>query len=215
MVGYPSASEKWGQFWRVGELLEICFLSRRKGAEEFPIGIALWDTDVTSCDQQWGVLLSKHQKHKLVKDGLSDSGVQYFLPLIETTTIVNGRHVNAARPLLGRYIFFVIDELWKNLSQLRGVAGMMLNVDRDYPARVDDGALDAIRTMCIGDVYSPRAVEMQGFVYGQRVAPQTGPLAYHVGRYDGVASKHREAALFNLFGKDQRIFFKSGELIAA
>lgn len=91
-----------------------------------------------------------------------------------------------------------------------------MNVEKNYPAKVDDGALDAIRSLCVGDVYSPRAMSTCcGFYYGQRVTPQTGPFAYHVGEYDGVASRHREAAVFNLFGKDQRVFFKAGELVAA
>lgn len=170
---------------------------------------------MTSDQSYWGVLLSQHQKHKLVKDSLSDSGIHYFLPFIEDTQVVNGRHAHRMRPLLGRYVLFIINELWKNIPQLRGVAGLMMNVDKNYPAVVDDGALDAIRSMCIGDIYSPIAATKQGFFYGQRVTPKDGPLAYHVGRYDGGASKHRDAALFNIFGREQRVVFKAGELIAA
>jgi Transcription termination factor nusG len=173
--------------------------------------------DLTCLDKRaWGVLLAKQQKHALVVIGLSACGVEYFLPVVENTFIINGRHVHRKHPLLGRYILFVIDELWKNLSRLRGVAGIILNVEKLYPARVDDKALDAIRAMCVDNVYSPRAVASScGFVYGQRVTSEHGPLAYKVGRYDGAASRHREVAMFNLFGREQRIVFKAGELIAA
>jgi len=116
------------------------------------------------------------------------------------------------RPLLGRYIFFIITDIWRTLAHLRGVAGMLMDAEKTFPAKIEDGTLETFRAYCA----CPKAVEARkGFVYGQRVAPQTGPLAYHVGSYDGVASRHREAAVFNLFGREQRIVFKSGDLIAA
>lgn len=164
----------------------------------------------------WGVLLSQHKRHKLAVEGLTDYSIPYFQPLIEDVTIINGRHVHKQRPLLGRYILFMITDIWKTLASLRGVSGMLIDVDKMFPAIVVDEALDAIRSMCVNNVYCPRIVEARkGFVYGQRVTTETGPMAYHVGRYDGITSKRREAALFNLFGREQRVTFKAGELIAA
>lgn len=164
----------------------------------------------------WGVLLAQHQRHKMVIEGLTDCQVQHFLPMVEDTIIINGRHVHKQRPLLGRYILFAINDIWKKLASLRGVSGMLLDADKLFPAQVEDAALDAIRSMCVDNVYSPCAVESRnGFFYGQRVTIETGPMAYHIGRYDGHASKNRDAALFNLFGREQRVTFKTGELIAA
>ena len=164
----------------------------------------------------WGVILSQHQRHRLVVEGLTEFSVPYFLPMIEDTTIINGRHVHKQRPLLGRYILFVITDVWKNLLSIRGVRGMLLDVNKMFPAVVDDEALDDIRSMCINNVYSPRVVNARkGFVYGQRVTTETGPFAYHIGRYDGIHSRQREVALFNLFGREQKVAFKAGELIAA
>ena len=179
------------------------------------IRAALGTTDVT-IGQSWGVLLAQHQKQKLVASELTLARVQFFLPLIEYTSIINGRHIRKQRPLLGRYILFAINDLWERLARLRGVAGMMMDVDKLFPAKVCDSALDYIRSMCVNDVYCPRVVEgRKGFLYGQRVTPKEGPMAYHVGLYDGVRSRHREVALFNLFGREQRITFKAGDLVAA
>ena len=161
----------------------------------------------------WGVLLSQHQRHKLVESGLTDAGVGYYLPFAIETKIISGRHVRTKRPLLGRYIFFIITDIWKTLAHLRGVSGMLMDAEKTFPAKVDSKALESFRSFCA--LPKDNVAVRKGFVYGQRVAPQTGPLAYHVGSYDGPASRHREAAVFNLFGREQRVVFKSGDLIAA
>ena len=90
-----------------------------------------------------------------------------------------------------------------------------LTIPQDHQI-VAQHELERIRSLCVNGVYLPKEIETRrGFVYGQRVSPQSGPLAFHVGRYDGVASKRREAAMFSLFGREQRIMFKAGVLLAA
>lgn len=89
-----------------------------------------------------------------------------------------------------------------------------MDVDKLLPAKVENDKLESFRAFCAEtpeDIVGVR----KGFVYGQRVTPQRGPLAYHVGSYDGITSHHREAAMFKLFGREQRIVFRSGDLIAA
>ena len=137
------------------------------------------------------------------------------MPMIENISVVSGRHVRKLSPLLGRYVLFAIDECWKSIARLRGVAGLMLTTDYQ-PAVVDHEQLMKLRSVCVNGIYNQQVVETgRGFVYGQRVTPQSGPLAFHVGRYDGRASKNREAAVFNLFGREQKLFFKAGDLLAA
>lgn len=151
----------------------------------------------------------------MVEDGLNNFGVQNFIPLVEDTKIINGRHVRLRRPLLGRYILFTIVEHWPELLSLRGVAGILLTADNE-PAVVVEKELSDIRSLCVGNIYCPRVVRSKnGFYYGQRVTPKEGPFAYHVGFFEGVKSRNREVALFKLFGREQKVTFKSGDLIAA
>jgi transcription antitermination factor NusG len=163
----------------------------------------------------WGVLLSEHQRQRLAKQSLTSAGVDHFMPMVEEVHVVSGRHVHRLNPLLGRYVLFAVDEFWKSVARLRGVAGLLLTAEY-FPALVNVEQLEALRSMCVNGVYNKRVVETKrGLVYGQRVTPSTGPLYAHVGRYDGMASKHREAAVFTLFGRDQRLMFKAGDLLAA
>ncbi len=163
----------------------------------------------------WGVALAQPQRHRLATDSLRELGVEYFLPKIERMAVVNGRHYRHKSPLLGRYIPFIITDYWRAILSLRGISGMLLNAEKDQPALVKEDQIEAIKAICVNGVYREPIVEAAPLVYGQRVTPKTGPLHSHVGRYDGRKGKKREAALFMLFGREQRITFKKGELVAA
>jgi len=52
-----------------------------------------------------------------------------------------------------------------------------------------------------------------GFNYGDKVIPKQGPLAGHVGTFD-KSTQRGDSALFVLFGREQRVMFKAGELVA-
>jgi len=161
----------------------------------------------------WGVLVSRHQRQKLVSEALTFRGIDHFIPLVETSIICNGRHVRQMRPLLGDYILIAICSLWKSLLNIRSVRGIMLN-ELGFPAQVLPREVERMRAMCDGDAYRSSVVEESGFCYGQRVSPKAGPLAYHVGRYD-KKTRRGDFAMFVLFGQEQRVIFKQGELEAA
>jgi hypothetical protein len=100
------------------------------------------------------------------------------------------------------------------LLSLRGVSSLLLTAD-DTPALVDNRQLDAVRMMCNADVLrTPNQITPRGFIYGQKVSPRSGPLVDYVGTYDGP-KKGRDIALFFLFGREQRVMFRKGELLAA
>lgn len=155
------------------------------------------------------------RNHRPIKEQLDEIGIESFVPLISSVAVVSGRHVHRLVPIFGRYIFFVINELWKNASNIRGVSGLMLTAEFT-PAIVIPSQMRAIQALCVNGMYQlASAPTPAGFSYGQRVTPTSGPLEHHIGRYDGTRSRHRDVAFFNLFGREQKITFKAGELIAA
>lgn len=116
--------------------------------------------------------------------------------------------------MLGDYIPIAIDAAWKSLIRLRGVAGILLN-EIGFPAQVLPHEMNRLHAMCDDCVYRSTLQEDEGFAYGQRVTPRDGPFVYYTGRYDGKANRRGdEAALFLCFGREQRVVFKSGELLA-
>lgn len=166
--------------------------------------------------RNWGVLVAEHQKQKLLQENLSAVGTEHFVPMVPGKGINRGgRHVQTYTPLLGRYVLFrIVGDLWKELVRLRGAAGILLTAESN-PARVDSRVVEYLSEHCVNGIYQPKTSgTCNGFTYGQRVRPLVGPLAGHTGIFDGTIKRNREAALFFLFGRQQRIVFKHGELEA-
>ena len=176
-------------------------------------------------NRSWGVLIAKHHEHKRVQDGLTANGVDHFIPTVDDETFIHGRRVRHERLLLGSYVLFVVDEFWKSIQTMRGVARVILTLP-DYkslkdveefkasPVLIDVKQMKAFREF----VDRPPVVKSTGgFFYGQRVMPvsNTHAFAFHVGRFDGQGRKGKLAALFQLFGQDVRVLFNSGELVSA
>lgn len=163
----------------------------------------------------WGVLIAKHQQTKLVGEALSSVGIEHFIPKIEKLRIVHKRHVRELRPLLGDYVLTSINSNWKSMRRLRGVSGIIMNCD-GFPAQVLITELKRLDDLCNEGVYHSPVIEDDGsgFEYGQRVTPTTGPFAYHVGRYESKNKRGDLTALFCLFGNDQKVKFRNGDLIA-
>lgn len=169
---------------------------------------------MTIVSVSWGVIIAQHQRNKLVSEALVNLGIEHFIPLIESLSIVRGRHVREQRPLLGEYIPIAINKDWKSLLRVRGVTGILLN-ELGFPAQVLPREMDRLHAMCDGGLYRSTNVEAGGFEYGQRVSPRDGPLSSQTGRYDGKVNRRGDnAALFLLFGVEKRIVFKAGDLLA-
>lgn len=161
----------------------------------------------------WGVLVAHHQQTKLVGEALTTRGIEHFIPKIETLMIVRGRHTRELRPLLGDYILVSITSLWKTMVRIRGASGMIMNCG--WPAQVLSSELKRIHEMCDdAGLYHSSIMENGGFEYGQSVTPREGPFANHVGKYDSRSKRGDDTALFCLFGHDQKVTFKSGDLLA-
>lgn len=167
--------------------------------------------------QDWGVIIVQPQRHKLVADELTQNNFEFFLPKERSRAVVSGRRVETTRPLLGRYVLVVINSAWRALIALRGVASMIM--DRSCPVPqpllVCPKEVDYIRAQCDGSIVRASENVVSGFTYGDKVMPKSGPFMHSVGSYESAFGKHREVATFVLFGKERKLTFKSGELIAA
>jgi transcription antitermination factor NusG len=175
------------------------------------------------CDRQgrgmitstsWGVIVALHQCQRVVSDGLTARQIEHFIPMEKRWRVVRGRRSDVHYPLFGRYILTTICSAWREIKNMRGVAGMLCNED-GFPAQCLTHEVERIRKLCNNNVFIEEDnCKVAGFVYGQRVTPKSGPLAFHVGKFDSV-KRSSEAAIFNLFGREQKVVFRKGDLIAA
>ena len=159
----------------------------------------------------WGCLVVQPYAHRRVSKSLAALDVEHFIPMVE---VIRGhRRRRELHPLLGEYIPISITSIWRAVQRIRGVAGYLMN-ETDTPAPILPHELQRLRDACDGDVYRVATADKSGFYYGQKVTPVDGPFMHHVGRYDS-ATKRGESALFLLFGREQRVMFKRGALLAA
>ena len=161
----------------------------------------------------WGVLVTERQRHRLALDQLACHGIEYFQPWRELVRVTRGFYHRQRVPFFGPYLFVAICSAWRTLPGLRGVAGLLLDSDRLEPLTVDPKQLQAVRNRCdrngvVRDLEPPRA----GLRYGDGVFVENGPLAFLHGTYDGQVGRHKEAALFVMFGRERRVMFPVGEL---
>jgi len=161
----------------------------------------------------WAVAVAEPQRHRIAIESLTASNIETFVPLSEHMTIVRGRHVRERSPMFGRYLIFSVNELWATVATMRGIASLLMTAS-NAPAVIQQSVIDALRSHCTNNIYREPKGAMKSLAYGQRVTPRAGPLAKHIGTYDGVTRK-REAAIFLLFGQEQRVLFKRGDLLAA
>lgn len=162
----------------------------------------------------WGVIVAEHRRVMLVDEALTVRGIDHFIPLEEKLQVIRGRHVREFQPFLGNYILIAISAAWSSLLSVRGVAGMLLN-EIGIPAQVLPSEMERMRAMCDGNIVRASSQKIKnGFEYGERVTLESGPFAFHVGRYDRK-TRRGDAALFFMFGREQRVLFKAGELKAA
>jgi transcription antitermination factor NusG len=162
---------------------------------------------------QWGVLVTEPQRHRIATETLADHGFEFFMPWRELVRISRGRHHRTLIPYFGRYVFVTLCEAWERLPSLRGVSSMLLHSETLLPWRVDSCELDAIRVLCDerGVVREEQRID-DGLHYGDLVYVELGPFANLRGVYDCRIGKHREAATFVMFGREQRVMFRCGEL---
>lgn len=162
----------------------------------------------------WGVVVAEPQRHRLATESLIAAGIDYFMPMLERLNISKGRHERERYPLFGRYIITAITDQWPSLFGMRGISDMLLTANR-VPALVDEDRVEHIRALCVNNIFREPRAQKGALMYGQKVTPKAGPLAYHTGSYDCRIGKNREAAIFTLFGAETRVIFKRGELQAA
>jgi transcription antitermination factor NusG len=159
--------------------------------------------------------VTQPQRHRVASEQLSENRFQFFLPWREEIRVARGRSRRIRIPYFGRYIFVVICDAWESILTMRGIAGMLLHPESLRPWLVNAADLDRVRALCDGhNVVHEPIKPVRGLCYGDLVYPKDGPLANIRGVYDAKVGKKREAAVFNMFGREQRVVFRRGELQA-
>lgn len=163
----------------------------------------------------WGVLVTESQRHRLAISELSANGFEHFQPYRESVKIRRGNHIRTRIPYFGRYMFVALCEAWRQITKLRGVAGILLDNQTLTPLRVCSAQLQNVRDKCDRNgVIFDQELSVTGLKYGDRVYVEKGSFGFIEGTYDGIIGKNKEQASFIMFGSEKKVTFKTGELKA-
>lgn len=161
----------------------------------------------------WGAIIAHQACHAKIGDELKLLGVEYFRPVEEKLRVVCGRRVRHYHPILGNYLLLSVTLKWRSVFSIKGVLGWIMN-ESGWPAQVLPCELQRLRELCPDGVARKSDQVIAGFKYGDKVMPNDGPFHFHVGTYEGK-TRRGDAARFTLFGREQRVIFKPGTLVAA
>jgi transcriptional antiterminator RfaH len=129
------------------------------------------------------------------------AGYRIYLPKIREYRTLRGRRVEASPPLFPGYLFIAVVSRWYDAKWCPGVANLIMA--GDGPARVPDSVISEIRSRernGLVELAKPR-----GFQQGDRVRIVSGPLANHLGLFDGQAPRERVAILLRVLGSQTRV----------
>lgn len=163
------------------------------------------------------VIVGSYGTERDARKDVRGLGFTCYQPLYRELIVKRGRKIWEERLLLGRYFFAKWqdpDTRWKDLFDLRTVAGVMMRTDAALPALVRDWEIESIRSREDRSGFVTGQAQNQ-FNINQRVRAAVGVLAGNDGVYVGTGRGGCEIALLDLFGRQTRIEFAPGVLRAA
>lgn len=166
-------------------------------------------------DDSWAVAVTGSQQERTALKHVERQGHTCWLPQFKDVIVQHGCARTKVSPLFPRYLFVLVQGAWRSLLGTRGVVGLIMN--DNHPSLLKNEVIERIRQECDDDgcLILPKPKSLQPLQPGQPVTPRSGHFLYSIGVYQGTTAQHREIALFSLFGRQTRVEFKRGELVAA
>ena len=152
-----------------------------------------------------------------VADRISAIGYEPFFPRLKRLVVRRGHRCTDVQPMFPNYL--IVKERPEDDRQLAvlcstpGVSELLMTVN-NTPARASDAEIAKIRARCTHDDILI-VKKHTGFLIGENVRPTSGPFQNFVGRFDSEHAGFRVSALLNLFGREVKVSFKQGDLVAA
>jgi len=154
----------------------------------------------------WFVAIADYARQGQVVKLLSEMDFLAYAPKFIKTVIKNGKKIEVARFLFGRYFFVRMKAGWEASQFVRGVTRILLGPELQ-PLLISDEVVDEIKSREIEGVIRTN----QGLCRGQRVTPRIGYLAGVEGRFHR-ADRQRDIALFDIIGVQTPVDFAPGVL---
>ena len=162
----------------------------------------------------WSVAITSPQRESCAADHIIDQGFDVFYPRLKRIFVRHGKKTIRIDPLFPRYLFVLVHDAWRALLGTRDVVDVIRSAEQ--PVLVSQKIVDDVKSRCDREgMFIVPKKRFNLFRKGASVRPKFGPFYGITGLYDGSLAHEREAALFNLLGREVRVCFKQGDLTAA
>lgn len=169
----------------------------------------------------WSAAVTSYKQEEVALSSLCERDFSCYLPRYQSRGFVKGRLVEQVLPLFSGYIFFEVDEAWREVSHLDGVSHLILD-DNEAPVPLRTRDVEKIKSregpdgliLLDGFEYQDRS-KRRRFRKGEKVEVKTGPLMGLVGLFEAASGSQEVKALFDILGKSTSITIHEADLCAA
>jgi transcriptional antiterminator RfaH len=157
-------------------------------------------------ERPWIVVRTHPRRERWAAENIVKQGCEVYSPQYTDVVVSRGSRVVKVQPLFPSYVFARHPELrWRFLLSTFGVAGIVLVGSE--PAYIADAEIERLRLREVDGV-----VELPKLKHGDAVRVKSGSFAGHVGLYDKMTDRDRQAVLLDLLGGRRRVLI-SDELL--
>jgi transcriptional antiterminator RfaH len=157
----------------------------------------------------WAVVVTKPNHEAIAASNLQRQGFSFYYPRFKSQK--PGKPA-VIRPLFPRYIFVMVEQLWRSLNGTRGVSYVLMG--EGGPQIIPDRIIDTIKAR-EDEKGLFQLVAPPKFVTGAKVKASEGPLEGLELIYEGMVSEDRVKVLANLLGRSVVVTLEEKLLSAA
>lgn len=155
----------------------------------------------------WAVVVTQPNAEKKALLNLEDQGFVCYHPKMKIKKVVRGRKVTSSQRVFPRYIFVLVEGLWRSLLGTFGVAYILQ--DAGKPARVSTSVIDGLKAR-----EDRNGFVRSQFAPGQKLVVAGGKLDGKVVIYAEMTAKQRVLALLDAMGRKVQVELDFGSVSA-
>jgi len=160
----------------------------------------------------WAVARAFPLREEKAKASLEEIGLLSYFPKCLLQMSVNGRSISRKLALFPGYVFFKIEDQWREIFQLKNVNGVLMS--EDHPSPVKDEIISEIKSREGNDgfINIDKTNEPRRFRRGQKVFVNKGVLFHKEGKFERIISEELAKVRFEFFGRSTFVTMRVDEL---
>jgi len=162
----------------------------------------------------WAVARAFPLREEKAITSLEEIGLKSYLPICLLKMSASGRSINRKLALFPGYVFFKIEEQWREIFQLKNVNGLLMCGDK--PSPIKDEIIYEIKNREDKDgfIVVDAPPQRKYFRKGQKVRVNKGAFFSFEGRFERIIGLELAKVRLEIFGRSTFVTMRAEELTA-